>query len=110
MAKFPNTLKQFKNFNANVDQLDWIPDKQGRVSVRRSAYWKFQRSDLQQGDWPWKMIWKVKVPFKIACFSWLLAKQAALTQDHLMKRGIQLCSRCLFCECEAETINHFFTL
>lgn len=54
------------------------------------------------------MTWKVKVPFKIACFSWLLAKQIALIQDNLMKRGLQLGSRCSFCEWEAETINHLF--
>ncbi|WMV42164.1 hypothetical protein MTR67_035549 [Solanum verrucosum] len=54
------------------------------------------------------MIWKVKVPFKVACFTWLLAKQVVLTQDNRMKKGLDLCSRCFFCECETETINHLF--
>lgn len=47
-AEFLNTLEQCKNFNTNEDQLDWILDKQRRFSVR-SAYRKFQRSELQQG-------------------------------------------------------------
>ncbi|WMV49660.1 hypothetical protein MTR67_043045 [Solanum verrucosum] len=58
--------------------------------------------------WPWKMIWKVKVPHKVACFTWLVARQAVLTQDNLMKRGRQLCSRCFFCEREIETTKHLF--
>ncbi|WMV37276.1 hypothetical protein MTR67_030661 [Solanum verrucosum] len=54
------------------------------------------------------MIWKVKVPFKVACSTLLLAKQATLTQDNLRKKGHQICSRCSFCECEIEKINHLF--
>lgn len=67
----------------------------------------YQKSEVQQDGWRWKMIWKVKVPFKVACFTRLLAKQAALTQDNLMKE-VSNCAKDAFCECEAETINHLF--
>lgn len=43
------------------------------------------------------MIWKVKIPYKVACFLWLMARQAVLTQDKLI----------FFCESEAETIFNF---
>lgn len=43
-------------------------------------------------SWPWK----VKIPHKVACFSWLVARQAVLIQDNFMKRGRQLCSRTSF--------------
>lgn len=58
--------------------------------------------------WPWKILWKINVPHKVACFTWLVAREAVLTQDYLMKRGRQLCSRCFLCEIETETTNHLF--
>ncbi|WMV29063.1 hypothetical protein MTR67_022448 [Solanum verrucosum] len=103
MVEFLNIQEQCKDLNNSEDKLFSLLDKQGRFSVG-SAYRNFQRAHTQVSYWPWTMIWKVKV----ACFTWLLAKQAALTQDNLVKRGFQLCSRCSFCECEAETINHLF--
>ncbi|WMV40242.1 hypothetical protein MTR67_033627 [Solanum verrucosum] len=102
-----NILGQYKDLNTDEDNLFWNPDEQGRFSIG-SAYRSSQRPGTHIGGWPWKMIWKVKIPLKIACFTWLLANQAALTQHNLMKRGMQICSRCWFCECEVETINHLF--
>ncbi|WMV45920.1 hypothetical protein MTR67_039305, partial [Solanum verrucosum] len=57
---------------------------------------------------PWKLIWKVKIPYKVSCFTWLLAKQVVLTQENLMKRGIHLSPGYLFCEEKVETITHQF--
>ncbi|WMV14232.1 hypothetical protein MTR67_007617 [Solanum verrucosum] len=54
------------------------------------------------------MIWKAKIPYKVSCFTWLLAKQAVLTQENLMKRGIQLSPRCFLCGEKAETVTHLF--
>ncbi|WMV14075.1 hypothetical protein MTR67_007460, partial [Solanum verrucosum] len=44
----------------------------------------------QNVNWPWKTIWKVNIPYKVSCFIWLLSKEAVLTQDNLMKKGIIL--------------------
>lgn len=56
----------------------------------------------------WKLIWKGKIPYKVVVYTWLVVKEAVLTQENLMKRGIQMCPRCYFCEQVAETINHLF--
>ena len=56
----------------------------------------------------WKLIWKVKIPYKVAVLIWLVVKEAALTQENLMKRGIQMCPRCYFCEQQAKRIDHLF--
>ncbi|XP_059301783.1 uncharacterized protein LOC132053687 [Lycium ferocissimum] len=66
------------------------------------------QSIQQITNWPWKHIWRSKVPHKVSCFVWLLAKEAVLTQDNLMKRGTILCSRCFLCGETAETVNHLF--
>ncbi|KAG5613751.1 hypothetical protein H5410_013575 [Solanum commersonii] len=31
--------------------------------------------------WPWEHIWKARIPHKVACFAWLLAKEVVLTQE-----------------------------
>lgn len=58
--------------------------------------------------WPWKHIWKVRIPYKVAYFVWLVARKACLTQDNLRRRGISLCSRCHLCGREEETNSHLF--
>lgn len=54
------------------------------------------------------MIWKTRIPYKVNCFTWLLAKEAVLTHDNFNKRGFQLCARCFLCGEQGETINHLF--
>lgn len=44
----------------------------------------------------------------MACFIWLVVKEAALNQDNMRKRGISIYSKCYFSGKEAETINHPF--
>lgn len=66
------------------------------------------RTRGQEKEWPWEMIWKPKVPYKVKCFTWFLAKQAVLTHENLNKRGHQLASRRYLCGDQAETISYIF--
>lgn len=59
-------------------------------------------------DWPLKMSWKPKAPYKVNSFVWLLTKEAVLTHESLNKRGYQLAPRCTLCGEHAETINQLF--
>ncbi|CAN4101419.1 unnamed protein product [Withania somnifera] len=63
---------------------------------------------MQVTNWPWKHIWRTRIPFKVACFSWLLAKEAVLTQENLIKRKWILCCRCFCFKNEVETVGHLF--
>ncbi|XP_049406091.1 uncharacterized protein LOC125869678 [Solanum stenotomum] len=88
---------------------DWEIEKSdihGKFSVN-SAYWALKTAD-QETDWPWRMIGKPKVPYKVNCFLWLLSKEAVLTHENLKKRGYRFASRCTLCGEQAETINHLF--
>ncbi|KAG5628814.1 hypothetical protein H5410_000531 [Solanum commersonii] len=51
---------------------------------------------------------EVKVSFKVACFTRLNSKQAGLTQEYPYEEGPSAVLQMLFCECEAEIINHLF--
>lgn len=54
------------------------------------------------------MVWKTTVPTKVACFGWLVAHEACLTQENLMRRGWIMCSRCYLCEKACESVDHLF--
>ncbi|WMV59186.1 hypothetical protein MTR67_052571 [Solanum verrucosum] len=86
VVEFYRTLEQFRGGNTVQDCLEWKDHKQGRFSVK-GAYKKFNPFNNQINGWPWKMIWKAKIPYKVSCFTWLLGKQAILTRENLMKRG-----------------------
>ncbi|WMV34044.1 hypothetical protein MTR67_027429 [Solanum verrucosum] len=70
------------------DELWWKGDEKGTYKVSK-AYRKMNHNQ-QPSSWPWKNIWKTKIPYKVACFVWLLTKEAVLTQENLMERGIIL--------------------
>lgn len=50
----------------------------------------------QISNWSWKHIGRVKIPYKVACFAWLLASKAVLTHENVIKGGTSLCSRCFY--------------
>lgn len=54
---------------------------------------------------PWKLIWKVKIPYEVAVFTWLSVKEAILTRENLQKHTYML--PMLFMSGYVE-INHLF--
>ncbi|WMV26357.1 hypothetical protein MTR67_019742 [Solanum verrucosum] len=91
------------------DVLWWKGNSRGEFKVN-STYKLMDQTNPQTYCWPWKQIWRSRIPHKISCFIWLLAKEAAPTQDNLKKRGITLCSSCFLCGEALETGNHLYTL
>ena len=55
---------------------------------------------------PWKGIWKAKVPKRVAFFLWTVAQDCILTLDNLMLRGCPLANRCCMCRCNGESMDH----
>ncbi|WMV55749.1 hypothetical protein MTR67_049134 [Solanum verrucosum] len=107
LAEFYGTLDHFGGLKEGEDTLRWIHHSKGIFTVS-SAYKNLNQMGTQLRFLPWKLIWKVKIPYKVTVFTWLVVKEAVLTQENLMKRGIHMCPRCFFCEQQAETINHLF--
>ncbi|WMV22465.1 hypothetical protein MTR67_015850 [Solanum verrucosum] len=106
VAEFQDSVGSFSNLTEK-DFLVWQNDTKGQFSVN-SIYKELNKNAGQETAWPWKSIWKPKVPYKVNCFMWFLTKEAVLTHENLKKRGYQLASRCTLCEEHAETINHLF--
>jgi len=107
VAEFLNIVGNFNGLQAEEDALWWKGSNKGIFKVG-AAYRLMEQPSQQIPIWPWRQIWKGRIPYKVSCFIWLLAKEAALTQDNVMKRGITLCSRCFLCGETSETVNHLF--
>ncbi|WMV10595.1 hypothetical protein MTR67_003980 [Solanum verrucosum] len=95
VIEFFRMLEEFKGTSEEKDRLWWKLDSKGSFKVN-SAYKFLNQGNLQRQHWPWKHIWKIKIPFKVVCFTWLLAREAVLTQENLKKRKFSLCSRLVF--------------
>ena len=54
----------------------------------------------------WKSIWKVKVPPRVAFFSWTSVLGKILTIDALRKRGLIIADWCCMCKHNGESVDH----
>ena len=57
---------------------------------------------------PWRSIWKVRVPLRVALFSWCVALGRVLTIDNFRQRAIIVMKRCYMCKKIGEDVNHLF--
>ena len=57
---------------------------------------------------PWKSIWKQKIPSRVAFFVWTAALGKCLTIDNLRKRKVCILDWCYMCKCNNETVDHLF--
>ena len=55
---------------------------------------------------PWKGVWKPKIPKRVAFFLWTVAHNQILTLDNLMLRGCRLVNWCCICCCDGESVDH----
>ena len=100
-------LESFQGIQTGEDYLWWQGHNKGSYKVKEGYKQKIT-GGIQDFKWPWKQIWRIKVPHKVPCFTWLLAKEAVLTFDNVAKRGISLCNRCSLCGKANETLRHLF--
>jgi hypothetical protein len=57
-------------------------------------------------SFPWKSIWKVKVPVRVSFFAWTAAPGRILTLDNLRKRGLIVVDWCSMCKRSEESIDN----
>jgi len=76
------------------DKLWWSPSRKGKFDVR-SFYEALAFKETS--FFPWKSIWRTKVPLKVAFFAWVVALGKILTLDNLRKRRVIVIDRCCMC-------------
>ncbi|CAN4116899.1 unnamed protein product [Withania somnifera] len=87
------------------DRLKWGNSRKGRYTGKLGYHNLCSRNSMID-KWPWKLIWKTRLPIKVICFSWIALHNSCLTQDDLSKKKFQLANRCYFCHKHTERVNH----
>jgi hypothetical protein len=85
------------------DKLVWNPSKKCLFKVR-SFYEELIRKD--DSSFPWKNIWRVKAPTRVAFFVWSAAFGKILTHDNLRKRNVIVIEWCCLCKKSGESADH----
>ena len=103
MASFFELLHSYTSFKEGGDGLQWRLKGNGVFDIR--SYYLALR-DNQPVTFPWKAIWGVHAPRRVAFFVWSASWGRILTANNLMRRGYQLAGWCCMCCRDGETINH----
>jgi hypothetical protein len=69
----------------------------------RSFYKVLARKD--NFPFPWKSIWRIKVPLKVAFFAWSTALGNILTIDNIRKRHVLVADWCYLCKRNGESVS-----
>jgi hypothetical protein len=86
-----------------VDKLVWGPSRKGTFDSRSFYQVLHNPPDL---CFPWKSIWRVKAPPRVAFFMWTATWGRILTCDNLKRKGFVLASWCCMCKNTEETVDH----
>jgi hypothetical protein len=88
----------------DADKLHW---KLNRKGIFYSSSYYHALCALVVVAFPWKCIWGVKSPRRVAFFMWTVAWGRILTYDNLRKRGLVLVGWCLS-KNDDESVDHLF--
>ena len=91
--------------DSGVDQFCWLKNSKKSFTVR-SYYHSLTAHASKQ--FPWKGIWKPKVPTRVSFFVWTAVLGKILTNDNLRKRRVLLVNWCCLCKVDGESIDHLF--
>jgi hypothetical protein len=85
------------------DQLWWSPSHKGKFDVR--SFYK-ALTCKEAIHFPWKSIWRTKVPLKVVFFAWMAVQGKILTLDNLRKKRVIVIDRCCMCKMNGEWVDH----
>jgi hypothetical protein len=93
-----------------------VPMHPGRMD---SIFWNFSShasfevssfySALTQSatsQFPWRLVWKAKVPSRVAFFIWTASLGKILTTDNLRRRRVIILDWCCLCKADGKSVNH----
>jgi hypothetical protein len=103
ISSFFELLYSDNIISTKKDKMCWKPARSKGFQVK-SFYTQPTSSGL--GFFPWKSIWKAKVPPRVAFFVWTAALWKILIADNLCRRGIIVVSWCYMCKTDGESVNH----
>ena len=105
MSSFLDLIYSVSMKGQGSDQVCWRPSRSKTFQVRSFYYVLAPKNGMR---FPWKCIWKPRVPPRVSFFMWTVALRKILTADNLWRRNIILVSWCCMCRADGENIDHLF--
>ena len=87
------------------DKMCWKPDRE-KGFMAKDYYCLLVGSN--DNCFPWKSIWKQKIPSRVFFFVWIATLGKCLTIDNLQKRKVWILDWCYMCKCNCESVDHLF--
>uniref|UniRef100_A0A2N9H909 Reverse transcriptase zinc-binding domain-containing protein n=1 Tax=Fagus sylvatica TaxID=28930 RepID=A0A2N9H909_FAGSY len=103
VAAFFNLIHSKSPVHESDDVLKWSLKKNGTFDIR--SFSLAIRGSVSNG-FPWKGIWGIKVPRRVAFFVWTATWGNILTCDNLRRRGFVMVDWCCLCRCNDENVAH----
>jgi hypothetical protein len=103
VAAFMELLYSCSIRQGHLDSLCWRPSSQKTFQVRSYYSALLNPSRI---SFPWRSVWKAKVPSRVAFFSWTATLGRILTIDNLRKRKVLIIDWCCMCKSNGESVNH----
>jgi hypothetical protein len=104
IASFLNLLDSNVPSREGDDGLRWRLKRSGIFHIR--SFYIALRGSSPLVIFPWRGIWGVKAPQRVAFFVWCAAWGNILTCDNLMRQGYALVGWRCMCWCNGETVDH----
>jgi len=105
VISFYEQLYSIRIRHGEVDRLVWNLSKKRNFEVK--TFYKALVCH-EAAYFPWKGIWRVKAPKRVAFFVWTATLGKILTHDNLRRRGIVVVEWCVMCKKYEESVDHFF--
>ena len=105
LAGFMDTIYGALMRGFGDDKMCWKSDREKGFMVKDYYSLLVGSNDY---SFPWKSIWKQKIPFRVAFFVWTAALGKCLTIDNLRKRKVWILDWCYMCKCNGELVDHLF--
>ena len=104
-SEIMDTIYGFLVRGFGEDKMCWKPDRYKGFMV--NDYYSIL---VGSNDYcfPWKSIWKQKIPSRVVFFVWTAALGKCLTIDNLRKRKVWILDWCYMCKCNGESVDHLF--
>ena len=103
VASFMELLHSCPLRRGNLDLLCWRPSSRKIFQVRSYYSVLIQPS---RNSFPWRSVWKSRVPTRVAFFSWTATLGRIFTIDNLRKQRILIIDCCCICKSNGESVNH----
>uniref|UniRef100_A0A2N9F8V6 Reverse transcriptase zinc-binding domain-containing protein n=1 Tax=Fagus sylvatica TaxID=28930 RepID=A0A2N9F8V6_FAGSY len=98
-----NSIYWEVTFSSGEDKVCWKPSQSKYFQVK--SYYKSLTTNGKD-CFPWKSIWKAKVPPRVAFFSWTAALGRILTAENLRRMRVIIISWCCMCKVDGESVDH----